>query len=319
MAIITIPSSIGGVSIPGITNVPGGPLGVLFGNGKKLSSLQYPRDLGSATKGHVVQFFINEITPALFSESNAGKAINNLMSGNFIEAGSNAMSAINDVATEIKSVGGKASQAYGSGDTFQIALNKRQKSTTAAISLYMPETVNFQYNAQYNNVSLVDTVTKTVDKIPGISSGDVVKSDVTKLGLSSQGLAVNDQQQILFERIDFRTFQLAFTFTPYSREETNQIKDIIKTLRRAAAPLIQPGGSGLLFVPPNTIDIAFKFNGKPNHYITKTTECVIENIDVNYAPNGWSAHADGSPTQIQLTMSFKELLLVDKSMIKDGY
>jgi hypothetical protein len=281
--------------------------------------LQYPRDLGSQTKGHVVQFRINEIKPTQFSESNAGKAINNLMGGEYLEAGKNAVNAVKDVATEISAIGGKASAAYGEGDTFQIALNKRQKSTKAAISLYMPETVNFQYNAQYNNISLVDTITKTIDKIPGISTGDVVKSDVTKLGLASQGLAVNDQQQILFERIDFRSFQLAFTFTPYSREETNQIKDIIQTFRLAAAPLIQPGGSGLFFVPPNTIDIAFRFNGKPNKYINKTTECVIENIDVNYAPNGWSAHADGSPTQIQLTMQFKELLLVDKKMIGEGY
>jgi hypothetical protein len=319
MAIITIPSSIGGVSIPGITNVPGGPLGVLFGSGKKLTSLQYPRDLGSQTKGHVVQFTINEIKPTQFSETNAGKALNNLRNENYAEAGTNAKNAIQDTATEIKSIFGKAADAYGGGDTFQIALNKRQKSTKASISLYMPETVDFQYSADYGTVSLVDTITKTVDKIPGISTGDILKSDISKLALASQGLAVNDQNQILFERIDFRNFSFSFTFTPYSREETNQIKDIIKAFRSAAAPTIQKGGSGLMFVVPNTIDIAFRFNGDKNEYITKTTECVIQNIDVNYAPNGWSAHADGSPTQIQLTMTFKELLLVDKQMIEQGY
>ena len=55
MAIISIPQSIGGVTIPG--SVTNGPLGMLFG-GKKGGSLQYPRDLGSTQKNHYVIFKI---------------------------------------------------------------------------------------------------------------------------------------------------------------------------------------------------------------------------------------------------------------------
>jgi len=67
MAIISIPTSIGGVSIPG--NIINGPLGALFGNKFGLNSLQYPRDLGSATKGHIVQFSVNEIEPITYEEA----------------------------------------------------------------------------------------------------------------------------------------------------------------------------------------------------------------------------------------------------------
>ena len=66
MAIISIPTSIGGVTIPGTTTK--GPLGALFDSKYRLGSLQYPRDLGSATKGHVVKFSINEIEPTGYEE-----------------------------------------------------------------------------------------------------------------------------------------------------------------------------------------------------------------------------------------------------------
>jgi hypothetical protein len=319
MAIISIPSSIGGVSIPGITNVPGGPLGVLFGNAKKMANLQYPRDLGSQTKGHIVQFSINEIKPTNFSETKAGQAISNLTNLDIQSAIGNAVDTVKDTTAEIKNIFSGAQGSWNKGESFQISLNKRQKSQVAAVALFMPETVNFSMTPQYNNISLLNTVTGAVDKVSGLSTGAVADSSLTKLGLSSQGLAVNDQQQIMFERIDFRTFDLAFTFTPYSRQESQQIKKIIELFRFHASPRIQKGGSGLFFEIPSTFDIKFKLNGKENRYINRVTESVIESIDVNYAPNGWSAHPDGSPTQVTLTMRFKELFLVDKNKIADGY
>ena len=56
MAIISIPTSIGGVSIPG--SVVSGPLGALFGNKYGRTDLSYPRDLGSASKQHYVTITI---------------------------------------------------------------------------------------------------------------------------------------------------------------------------------------------------------------------------------------------------------------------
>ena len=67
MPIISIPSSIGGVSVPG--SVINGPLGKLFGNKNTIENLYYPRDLGSATRGHWVQFSINEIKPIGYEEN----------------------------------------------------------------------------------------------------------------------------------------------------------------------------------------------------------------------------------------------------------
>jgi hypothetical protein len=315
MAIISIPSSIGGVAIPGLTNVPGGPLGVLFGNSNQLAIHQYPRDLGSATKGHSIKFEINEITPVQYSVEGGLTTLGNLFgSGSVLDRLGTFTSNFSDF------LGNTAEN--GVSESFNLMLNKRKKKIAATVALYMPDTVNFQYISDYGAASLTGTLIKAAGVLSantGKALSAVANSDVTKLALATQGLALNPQDQVLFNGIDFRTYQMAFTFTPYSREEAREVKNIIKIFRQYAAPRLQKGTGGMFFIPPGTFDLKFLFNGQENRNITKVGESVITNIDVNYAPNGWSAHSDGAPVQTTLTMQFKEIQLVDRTQIEKGY
>jgi hypothetical protein len=313
MAIISIPTSIGGVSIPG--NLINGPLGALFGNKFGVNSYQYPRDLGSATKGHIVQFSVNEIQPITYEEAKS-----------FISKGTS-VEGLKEQFNSIKN--------FFSGDA-QKTLNfkPKKKRKVATISLYIPDTLNFQYNAGYGNLSLqqvaneaAGTTASAVNNVPilgtlaniGTLGLSAAQSNAAKLALSTQGLAINPQQQLLFDGIDFRTYQMAFTFTPYSRQEAETVKEIIKLFRYHAAPQITTAAAGMFFVPPSTFNLDFLFNGQRNTNITKVTESVIESIDVNYAPNGWAAHDNGAPVQTTLTINFKEIELVDKDKIQAGY
>ena len=312
MAIISIPSSIGGVSIPGLTNVPGGPLGVLFGNPNQLAVHQYPRDLGSATKGHSIKFEINEITPAKYDVEGGVSIISNIFGGgqigNTIEKASSSFTNFLKTTAE-----------DGLSESFNLALSNRKKQIAATVALYMPETVNFQYNSDYGGpVSLTKTIFANTGAV-GRGLSAIADSDVTKLALATQGLALNPQEQVLFNGIDFRTYQMAFTFTPYSREEAREVKNIIKLFRQYAAPRVQKGTGGMFFIPPGTFNLKFLFNGQVNRNITQVGESVITSIDVNYAPNGWAAHSDGAPVQTTLTMQFKEIQLVDRTQIEKGY
>jgi hypothetical protein len=112
---------------------------------------------------------------------------------------------------------------------------------------------------------------------------------------------------------------MTFTFTPYSKQEAETVKKIIEAFRAAAAPTINKGTGGMFFIPPSVFNIKFLFKGKENKNVNKVTEAAIQTIDVNYAPNGWSTHADGAPVQTQMTISFKENALVDRNKIKEGY
>ena len=334
MALISIPSTIGGVTIPGTAS--SGPLGALFGNQYGLSSLQYPRDLGSMTKGHFVQFEMFQRKPQTYDKltSTAKDLINNRnleSAGAFINAAGDqvggAISGITNLFTE-------------GGNSALLSLSKEIQSKPDIISLYMPDTVNITNQSSYSGTSVVSAIGEALDlaakvgssipyiggavgglaSIPGAAIS-ALSSNPAKLLLATQGLALNPKNQLLFEGIDFRSYQLAFTFTPYSAEEAETIKNIIKTFKKNAAPRIVTESGGMFFVPPSTVKVSFMHNGKPNPNIAKVAESVIESIDVNYAPNGvWAAHDNGAPVQTILTMNFKEIQLIDSTMIdKQGF
>jgi hypothetical protein len=329
MAIISIPSSVGGITIPGITNVPGGPLGVLFGNPNQITRLQYPRDLGSPTKGHYIKFSINEITPANYDVSGAVQGLKSTGQSysegkvSLSEIGSQIANKVGQISSTLKEFG-KQTLDGSIKESYDVLLNKRKKKAVSSIALYMPDTMNFQIEPQYGQTSLVNTIANAASKVPVAGAAasmisNAVTSDVGRLALATQGLALNPQNQLLFDGIDFRTFQLAFTFTPYSREEARIVAEIIKQFRMYASPQIKKGAAGMFFIPPGTFEMEFLYNGVKNRTISQVGESVITSIDVNYAPNGWSAHSDGAPVQTTLTMQFKELQLVDRTKISQGF
>ena len=80
------------------------------------------------------------------------------------------------------------------------------------------------------------------------------------------------------------------------------------------------GSSGRFFIPPAEFDIKFFFNGSENENINKISTCVLTTIDVNYSAGGsWTTFQDGMPVEIGMILKFKELELMHKGRIQDGY
>lgn len=331
MAIITIPNSIGGVSIPGA--LVEGPLGALFGNKFGRTDLQYPRDLQTSTRGHVVVININEVQPATYEsvKSTFIKGKDKLI-GSISNAGSSlesgwkaATSYIDDIKNGKISLEGELDKSVAGLKEFlgndNINIKSPTKKSVATISLYIPDTMAFTYNASYGQLSLVDAASQ----IPGAGKAvgaiaSIVNSGPGRLLAKGAGFAFNPQQQLLFDGIDFRTYQMAFTFTPYSKKEAETVAKIVKMIKTHAAPRLAEGTAGMFFVPPSTFNLDFLFNGKKNQNVGRVAESVIESIDVNYSPNGFSTFGDGAPVQTTLTINFKEIELITREKIeKEGY
>ena len=68
----------------------------------------------------------------------------------------------------------------------------------------------------------------------------------------------------------------------------------------------------MLFIPPARFELDFFYNGKRNENVNRVAPSVITSMEVNYTPNGYATHSDGSPVQIQVNLSFKETKLVDR-------
>ena len=326
MAIISIPNSIGGVSIPGA--LISGPLGALFGNKFGRTDLQYPRDLQSSTRGHVVMLDILEVQPATY-ESLENKVLGAVKSfpGSIESAKSSFVETINSVKNGAENIAETGSLA-GVVDSVKEVLGSNSiyiknpvSKSVATVSLYMPDTMSFQYSMKYGELSLVDAAKQI--PVLGAAVGavsSIINSGPARLLAKGSGYAFNPQQQMLFDGIDFRDYTMSFTFTPYSKDEAQTVAKIVKMFKMHAVPRLAQGSAGMFFIPPSLFELKFMFNEKENPHVGKVAKSVITGIDVNYSPNGFSTFGDGAPVQTTLTLSFRETELITRDKIEnEGY
>lgn len=308
-----------------------GPLSSLYRHRYALTNLKYPLDVGNrgAGKGHVIQFDISDIDPVTLKD--AEKAIVDIaeeIGTAYNNANANAIvgGAINEFGEFIKGVNSGditvakvAGQAYAAGVNFignapKLNYSPATTKTKATIQLLMPDTLQFGYQVQYDKLSVADAAGSIVPLVGTIAKA--ITSGAGKLALNKLGYAFNPQEQQIFESIDFRKYEMTFTFTPISEKEANVVKEIIKTFRKHAAPTVVNSLSGFFFNPPSVFDVSFFYNGQPNYNLNAIRRSVIEDIQVDYAPNGWSAFRNGAPVQTTMTISFLETELVDRASIE---
>jgi hypothetical protein len=317
-----------------------GPLSALFKSKYNYDRLGYPADLGSSGKGHMVQFDVyNTLSTDI-------KDVSTFLIDNATKASAAATAVYNaGVGGTVQNLANQATQAWGQSVELYNSLAQKgvegalnqvvdsvvgkqtvseflqtRKEHAKTIYLYMPDTLDFTYSASWDKTDLMKAA-GAVPVVGGLARGitSIMGNDAVKLAMNKFGYAFNPQSQMLFEGIDFRTYSMTFVFTPRSVQEAGIVKEIIKIFRMYAAPTVVNEIGGFFFKPPGIFGVSFFSDGAPNYNINKLMDSVLESVEVNYAPNGWSAHRDGKPVQTTITLSFKEMTLVDRTKIENGY
>jgi hypothetical protein len=290
--------------------------------------LAYPKDLESSKRGHAVYFDIYEIAPVSLKEAlgKVGISLNSsdtAVAVNDESGGHSVKRPDEEVAENISGASKTSLTSLFKSDVSSTPVSvtsRTRDNSIATIALYMPETLNFDYDATYNQLNLATAVNATpLSSLGPAAITSFMENAATKLAMSAAGYVFNPQEQVLFEGITFRTYAMNFTFTPSSIEETNSVNSIIRTFRYHAAPQIG-GVGGFFFIPPSVFNVSFRYNGKVNPNINLLKRSVLERVEVNYAPNGWAAfEGNGAPIQTTMSLQFKEIVLVDKTQIKEGF
>ena len=226
--------------------------------------------------------------------------------------------------------------------------------TKSIISLYMPDSLVARYDAQYDEMSLTKdlgtaiTTLRAIDSTLNAGGGGngvtgnpaVVQAavglvpniqgvNVENLGTllqRAQGYALNPQLQMVYRGTGLRTFQLSFTFTPKSKEEAKAVNNIINQFRFYASPSLgqkiggQTGATtnSMFLIPPSLFDVEFYVNEKRSEYLPRYGRCILDNVDVNHAPNGFAAYDDGSMVQTTLELAFKEMDILTRDSFDDS-
>ena len=313
-----------------------------------LNNKRYPIDLGSTDKGHYIMFYIftqNRTQVGQTSQTNTTQNFQNIASDPNTNIGTEGQDVRESVfdptfgGTFDDSVGKRATQFVKDG--FNLLSNFKSftpgpdqnllakgnffrtiTKTNDTIALYMPDTLAFDYQQSYSNLSVTQDLGKlglaaqagasTYDayrKTGSISSAaknaapfaaEIAKEAGLPTGgkvlfsalsaVTGGALAINPQLELIYEGTDFRSFRFSFMFYPRSKKEAVEILDIIDSFTFHQAPEILSSSFGRYLVPPSEFEIEFRYNGGINPNIPKVAPCVLTSISVDYAPSGFASY-----------------------------
>ena len=215
------------------------------------------------------------------------------------------------------------------------------KRTTDSVALYMPNTLNFTQAQGFSGLELGNELLNLPASILQViaNKGDVGKNLTPFVQEAITGLIGGNTSKAIFASLagvtknprmemiytgpgDFRTFRFSFMFYPRSAIEAREVQAIIARFNFHQVPEIKKGTAGYFLVPPSEFDIDFYYNGSVNPNIPEITTCVLEAVDVDYAPNGFQAFevddtgvmvgGTGMPVGIRMDLSFKETAIMTK-------
>ena len=229
------------------------------------------------------------------------------------------------------------------------------KRLDTAIALYMPNAINVTYGSRYLDTEIsplgaaagdigVDilegrgsfkgAVQKLQEKLPQEAQRRVITralqlGDAVGLTGAREAFEINraevvaDRMELAFKNINRRNFQYSFKMIPKNEKEADEIRKIIYAFKFNMLPEMTSGRAGNTMGFPNTFDIEYRFLGKDNDYISRVSTCVLETMTVSYGGDRFKTFAprdDGAPVvETSLTLSFKELELITRERVAEGY
>lgn len=303
------------------------------------TSLKFPNNLGET--GSELHSYIEFI---VVKESNAREETVKKFRENFVEPVGAAVDGIQKTANTTFGTNfevGKEPDQPADPTTTKINTRVEANST---IRLFIPENLQTPTAAQYDSQTMgtigaamtnfvggsfgdlkdvgaggnlgqsaLSEVVQTAGNLLGGGAGDVINQAVF-------GRAANAAKYLLFKGIDFRKFQFQYNFVPRSKQESQNLEEIIQIFRQAMLPDIVSVG---FYDIPQAFDIRYiikDINGNEVKAMHKFKQCNLEECNVTYGANGrFTLTRDGYPANIQLSLTFSENEQVTRKDIPEGF
>ena len=164
------------------------------------------------------------------------------------------------------------------------------------------------------NISESDT--KALQSYVTARAVNTLGTNVSAAGFVSRttGQVVNSNLELLFSGINLRTFQFTFDLAPRSREEAEEVKQIIRTFKQTMSAKSGGAGSGentkvgLFITAPSVYQLTYKTGPAKHQFLNTFKPCALTDIAVNYTASGtYATYPDGAPVHLQMGLTFKEL------------
>ena len=120
------------------------------------------------------------------------------------------------------------------------------------------------------------------------------------------GQILNPNMELLFKDPSLRPFTFTWKLAARSRDEADQIINIINFFKRGMAP--QTAGANLFLKSPMTWKLTYMHKGNPHKYLNKFKECAMTSLTTQYTPDGtYATFETGHMTAYSITMALQEL------------
>jgi hypothetical protein len=283
--------------------------------------------------------FVQPTTPR-----DRGDLIAQSLSKDKLFAGAAALNAGGAVLGKALGIGGASAgvaalATVGAGVTAEYAASatRAQKRLKTAIAMHVPNQLSIRYGMQWgeeDTAAIAMATTAGTEIAAALEKGDSknlsepAKAIITNLALSkgpngaamsaATGMAANPKKEQVFKGVDFRSFTFDYQFFPRSVDEAKNVLNIIEQFKYHMHPEFKDNNN-FIYIYPSEFDIMYYQGGRENTNLHRHTSCVLTEMNVNYTPNGtFTTFSNGMPTQINVTLAFKELGLLTKDKIKDG-
>jgi len=243
-------------------------------------------------------------------------------------------------AGELKT--GLEKKTEGASSTAQNKLGmglRQNKRITDTITLYTPNNLTARYSVSWDaeDTVLASAAADVGNALAGGSSSQSTLAEKVKSGLALganvglgklpggggvsalTGLAANPKKEQLFKNVDFRTFNFEYQFAPRNKKEETEVQNIIQLFKLHMHPEYKDTG-GFLFLYPSEFEIVYYKGDSENMYLPRHTTSVLIDMSVNYTPQGmYNTFDSGASTLITVNLTFKELAILTKAEILDGF
>ena len=221
------------------------------------------------------------------------------------------------------------------------------KRLAESIALYMPAKLALSHTANYGEQEIGALVAGAVSGLASLNSGkgvgEIAKDLAAKAGSGikaevgqaivkaadatiapgalaaveiASGRIRNNRTEMKFEGIGRREFSFEFRLLPNNAKEAATIEKIVTAFRFHAMPEIEGSDlTGRTMIAPSTFDIEYF----PNTHLHKISTSVLQSVSVNYGGDRPQFFDDDHPVETQLTLGFKELEIITKERIEDGF
>jgi len=211
-----------------------------------------------------------------------------------------------------------------------------------SIAIFMPTPIVFNTTNEFQEISLTSLATGMAVGAAGLVGGFVggIRGGVggaTLLGSTASGFVqgaaergatisgmagypINPRVEVIFSRTHLRQYRLEFLMAPRNERESIAMQGIIRTLRFHSVPELDQATRGFTYVPPAELDFTFFNKGIENLYIPRMNTCVLDQIEVDFAPTGtYSTFSSGHPVMARLSMGVREIEPLHKRRVIQGF